>query len=85
MTSASEAIPATRRLAEIVATTTSADLSDEVLGHAQQLEGMLWGGADAFVVEPADPETLESTIRKVLRSHWPAGLATLVPPRDPAS
>jgi CheY-like chemotaxis protein len=60
-------------------------ISASVTGHAQQLEGMLWGGADAFVVEPADPETLESTIRKVLRSHWPAGLATLVPPRDPAS
>lgn len=44
-------------------------ISAAVTGHAQKLEGMLWGGADGFVVEPADAETLESTIRKVLQLH----------------
>ena len=44
-------------------------ISAAVTGHAQKLEGMLWGGADGFIVEPADADTLESTIRKVLRLH----------------
>jgi CheY-like chemotaxis protein len=44
-------------------------ISASVTGHAQKLEGMLWGGADGFIVEPADAGTLESTIRKVLRSN----------------
>jgi CheY-like chemotaxis protein len=42
-------------------------ISSTLAGHAAQLEGMLWGGADAFIVEPAEPGTLESTLRKVLR------------------
>jgi CheY-like chemotaxis protein len=42
-------------------------ISASVTGHAQQLEGMLWGGADGFIAEPADPDTVESTLRKVLR------------------
>ena len=42
-------------------------ISAAVMGHAQQLEGMLWGGADGFIAEPADPDTVESTLRKVLR------------------
>jgi two-component system cell cycle response regulator len=41
-------------------------ISSAVTGHAQKLEGMLWGGADAFIVEPADPDALESTLRKVI-------------------
>ena len=41
-------------------------ISSAVTGHAQQLEGMLWGGADGFIVEPADPASVESTLRKVL-------------------
>jgi CheY-like chemotaxis protein len=43
-------------------------ISAAVIGHAQQLEGMLWGGADGFIAEPADPGAVESTLRKVLRS-----------------
>ena len=42
-------------------------ISAAVMGHAQQLEGMLWGGADGFIAEPADPDALESTLRKVLK------------------
>ncbi len=41
-------------------------ISAAVTGHAQKLEGMLWGGADGFIVEPAGADILESTIRKVL-------------------
>jgi hypothetical protein len=44
-------------------------ISAAVTGHAQKLEGMLWGGADGFIVEPADADTLESTLRTVLRLH----------------
>jgi CheY-like chemotaxis protein len=44
-------------------------ISAAVTGHAQKLEGMLWGGADGFIVEPADADTLESTLRTVLRPH----------------
>ena len=42
-------------------------ISAAVMGHAQQLEGMLWGGADGFIAEPADPDTVESTLRKAIR------------------
>jgi CheY-like chemotaxis protein len=42
-------------------------ISAAVMGHAQQLEGMLWAGADGFIAEPADPDALESTLRKVLK------------------
>jgi CheY-like chemotaxis protein len=41
-------------------------ISSTLAGHAAQLESMLWGGADAFIIEPAEPGTLESTLRKVL-------------------
>jgi CheY-like chemotaxis protein len=41
-------------------------ISSAVTGHAQQLEGMPWDGADGFIVEPADPASVELTLRKVL-------------------
>jgi 2-methylcitrate dehydratase PrpD len=52
VTSASDAIPVTRRLAEIAAATTSADLSDEVLAHTQRAVLDWLGSAMAGALEP---------------------------------
>jgi 2-methylcitrate dehydratase PrpD len=52
VTSASDATLATRRLAEITATTTIADLSDDVLGHAQRAVLDWLGSAMAGALEP---------------------------------
>jgi CheY-like chemotaxis protein len=42
-------------------------VSATLRGHAQQLDGMRWGGADAYLEEPFEPEMLVSTLRSVLR------------------
>ena len=42
-------------------------VSATLKGHAEHLDGMRWGGADAYLAEPFADGALESTLRKVLK------------------
>lgn len=46
-------------------------ISSTLRGHANQLEGVRWGNADGFIVEPVEGDTLASTLRSVLQSAQP--------------
>jgi CheY-like chemotaxis protein len=37
-------------------------------GHAAQLEGLRWAGADGYIAEPCESDVLDSTVRSVLKS-----------------
>ena len=50
-------------LAEIPVVLVSATLK----GHAENLDGLRWAGADGYIAEPFEAEVLESTIRNVLK------------------
>jgi CheY-like chemotaxis protein len=41
-------------------------ISATLSGHANQLEAIRWAAADGFIREPVDPESLASTLWKVL-------------------
>ena len=41
-------------------------ISSTLRGHANQLESVRWGNADAFIAEPVEPDALAATIWKVL-------------------
>jgi CheY-like chemotaxis protein len=41
-------------------------ISATLRGHADSLDGMRWGGCDAYLTEPVDPASLGSTLRSVL-------------------
>jgi DNA-binding response OmpR family regulator len=41
-------------------------ISSTLKGHADNLDGLRWGGADGYVLEPFEPGVLASTIRSVL-------------------
>jgi CheY-like chemotaxis protein len=46
-------------------------ISSTLRGHANQLEGVRWGNADGFIVEPVEGDALASTLRSVLQSANP--------------
>lgn len=46
-------------------------ISSTLRGHTNQLEGVRWGNADGFIVEPVEGDTLASTLRSVLQSAQP--------------
>jgi CheY-like chemotaxis protein len=56
-------IKANPELASIPVILVSATLT----GHAEQLDGLLWAGADGYIAEPLEIEVLESTVRNVLK------------------
>ena len=56
-------IKANPNLASILVVLVSATLT----GHAAQLDGLLWAGADGYIVQPFDPESLDSTLRSLLK------------------
>ena len=41
-------------------------ISSTLKGHTDNLDALRWGGADGYVIEPCEPETLASTIRSVI-------------------
>ena len=43
-------------------------ISSTIGGHVDQLESIRWGGADAFLKEPVEPESVVSTLWRVLRA-----------------
>jgi CheY-like chemotaxis protein len=43
-------------------------ISASVGGQVNLLESIRWGGADAFLKEPVEPESMVSTLRRVLRA-----------------
>jgi CheY-like chemotaxis protein len=46
-------------------------ISSTLRGHVSQLEGVRWGHADGFILEPVEGEMLASTLRSVLQSTNP--------------
>lgn len=46
-------------------------ISSTLRGQANQLEGVRWGNADGFIVEPVEGEALALTLRTVLQSANP--------------
>ena len=43
-------------------------VSATLRGHAQNLDGLRWSNADGYLGEPFEPEALESTVRRALKS-----------------
>jgi CheY-like chemotaxis protein len=43
-------------------------VSATLRGHVEHLEGLRWGGADGYIAEPFEGDSLESTIRKILKT-----------------
>jgi CheY-like chemotaxis protein len=43
-------------------------ISASIRAHAENLDALRWGHADGYVVEPIDPATFVSTLRRVLSS-----------------
>lgn len=43
-------------------------VSATLRGHAEHLDGLRWAGADGYLAEPFEPEALESTVRRALKS-----------------
>jgi CheY-like chemotaxis protein len=43
-------------------------VSATLRGHAEHLDGLRWASADGYIAEPFEPEALESTVRRVLKS-----------------
>ena len=44
-------------------------VSATLRGHAANLDGLRWAGADGYIAEPFEPEILESTMRSVLKNR----------------
>jgi CheY-like chemotaxis protein len=47
-------------------------ISSTLRGYAQQIDGLRWGNADGFILEPVEGDALASTLRNVLQLY-PAG------------
>jgi len=47
-------------------------VSATMRGHAANLESIRWGGADAFIAEPFDPDELRSTVQHLIERRAPA-------------
>jgi CheY-like chemotaxis protein len=43
-------------------------ISSTLRGHFNHLDGVRWGNADGFILEPVEGEMLASTLRSVLQS-----------------
>ena len=43
-------------------------ISSTIGGHVEQLESIRWGCADAFLKEPVEPESIVSTLWRVIRA-----------------
>lgn len=41
-------------------------ISATLRGHAENLDGLRWGGADGYVLEPFESDALVSTVRKLI-------------------